>query len=288
MENSQTQEKVIMSEERLKVLARISECEKARTFDVDVEDDPEPKELLPNEIDYLNKKLSSKLKCRIANFFGTKFFEKLIKQGALRIKEVRGIENFKAVKTGAIITCNHFNVADNYIVWHSIKPHMKKGLKQKYLYKVIKEGNYTNSPPPFRLILRHCNTLPLSSNKETMRKFMRSVDTLLKRGEKILVYPEQCMWWNYRKPRPLKNGAFRFAVNSMKPVIPMFVTMEDSSDIGPDGFPIQEHTLHIFPAIYPNAKLSKPENIKSMMDENYKLWVKTYEEFYKKPLVFEE
>ena len=274
------------SEERLKILAKIDELERAQKWDEDVEDDPETIELLPDEIDYLNKKLSSKIKNKIANFFGTRFFEKLIKQGALRIKEVRGIENFLAIEGGAIITCNHFNVCDNYIVWHSIKPYMKKGLKLKKLYKVIREGNYTASPPPFRMILRHCNTLPLSSNKETMRKFMRSIDTLLKRGEKILVYPEQGMWWNYRKPRPMKTCAFRFAVNAMKPVIPMFITMEDSDVIGPDGFPIQEHTLHIMPAIYPDEKLTKPENINQMCDKNYACWVKTYEEFYNSPLEY--
>ena len=275
------------SEERLKILAKIDEFERTERWDEDVEDDPETIELLPDEIDYLNKKLSSKIKNVIANFAGTKFFEKMIKQGGLRIKEIRGIENFLKVKdSGVIITCNHFSVADNYIVWRAIKPHMKKGLKLKKLYKVIREGNYTASPPPFRMILRHCNTLPLSSNKETMRKFMRSVDTLLKRGEKILVYPEQGMWWNYRKPRPLKNGAFRFAVNAKKPVLPMFITMEDSDVIGSDGFPIQDHTLHILPAIYPDENLAKPENVNQMRDKNYQLWVQTYEEFYKSPLEY--
>ena len=72
----------------------------------------------------------------------------------------------------------------------------------------------------------------------------------------------------------------------MKPVIPMFITMEDSADIGPDGFPIQEHTLHIMPAIYPDENLAKPENVKNMREQNYALWVKTYEEFYNQPLTY--
>ena len=80
------------SEERLKVLEKIDELEKAERWDEDVEDDPETIELLPNEIDYLNKKISSKIKNVIANFAGTRFFEKLIKQKILRIKEIRGIE----------------------------------------------------------------------------------------------------------------------------------------------------------------------------------------------------
>ena len=43
------------SEERLKVLAKIAEFEKQERWDEDVEADPEAKELLPDEIDYLNK-----------------------------------------------------------------------------------------------------------------------------------------------------------------------------------------------------------------------------------------
>ena len=39
-------------------------------------------------------------------------------------------------------------------------------------------------------------------------------------GEKVLVYPEQSMWWNYRKPRPLKSGAFKFAISSIV-ILPM-------------------------------------------------------------------
>ena len=66
------------SKERLKILEKIDELERAERWDEDVEDDPETIELLPNEIDYLNKKLSSKIKTIYANFMGTMFFEKLI------------------------------------------------------------------------------------------------------------------------------------------------------------------------------------------------------------------
>ena len=36
------------------------------------------------------------------------------------------------------------------------------------------------------------------------------------------------MWNNYRKPRPTKTGAYRLAVNNDVPIIPVFITMEDS------------------------------------------------------------
>lgn len=274
------------SEQRLKVLQKIAELEKQKKWDCDVEDDPITTPLLPNKIDYLNKKLSSKIATFFANKAGTAFYENLINKKQFIIKEVRGIENFLAVKdSGAIITCNHFNVCDNYAVWRTIKPYVGK---KERLWKVIKEGNYTNSPPPFGFILRNCNTLPLSSNSDTMKKFMRAINVLLKRGSKILVYPEQAMWWNYRKPRPFKSGAFRFAATNMVPVVPFFITMQDSDILDPDGFFVQEYTIHILPAIFPDKNKTRNVNMEEMKDKNFEAWKNVYEDFYQEKLAYPE
>ena len=72
-----------------------------------------------------------------------------------------------------------------------------------------------------------------------MDKAVERLTRAVSEGEKILIYPEQGMWWNYRKPRPMTNGAFRFAVNNNVPVIPLFITMKDTDSIDGDGFPIQ-------------------------------------------------
>lgn len=270
------------SQDRLEVLERIAEYERDGKWDIDVENDPETIELLPDKVDYLNKKLSSKIATYIANIAGTRFFEKMLKSGQMIIKEIRGIENYLAVEGGAMLTCNHFNACDNYAVYRAIKPYMGK----RRLYKVIREGNFTNFPGPIGFFFRHCNTLPLSSNSETMKKFMVAVKTLLGRGEKILIYPEQAMWWNYRKPRPFKKGAFRFAVTSNVPIIPFFITMEDSENMESNGFPVQAYTIHIFPALYPKKELSKSENIEYMMTENARLWKECYESFYGEELKY--
>ena len=239
---------------------------------------------MPDQIDYLNEKFSNKIKNKIANIFGARFFDKMIANKQLIIKEVRGIENFTAVEGGRIVTCNHFSVGDNYAVWVALRDHMDG----KFLYKVIREGNYTNPPKPFGLFMRHCNTLPLSSQRATMVKFMKAFAELLRRGETILIYPEQGMWWNYKKPRPMQDGAFSIAVRNKAPIVPIFITMEDSDVIDPDGFPVQEYTLHIMPAIYPNPTLSLREAKEDMRKKNYDAWVQVYEHFYDKKLVYAE
>ena len=272
------------SAHKLELLRRIADLEKKQLWHLDVEDDPETYPMMPNQIDYLNEKFSNKIKNKIANIFGARFFDKMIANKQLIIKEVRGIENFTAVEGGRIVTCNHFSVGDNYAVWVALRDHMDG----KLLYKVIREGNYTNPPKPFGLFMRHCNTLPLSSQRATMVKFMKAFAELLRRGETILIYPEQGMWWNYKKPRPMQDGAFSIAVRNKAPIVPIFITMEDSDVIDPDGFPVQEYTLHIMPAIYPNPTLSLREAKEDMRKKNYDAWVQVYEQFYDKKLVYAE
>lgn len=272
------------SAHKLELLRRIAEFEKKELWHLDVEDDPETYPLMPDQIDYLNEKLSSKIKNKIANIAGAHFFDKMIAKRQLIIKEVRGIENFTAVEGGKLVTCNHFSACDNYAVWVALRDHMNG----KMLYKVIREGNYTNPPKPFGLFMRHCNTLPLSGQAATMKKFLRAVKTLLARGETILIYPEQSMWWNYRKPKPMQDGAFTLAIRNKAPIIPIFITMEDSDHLDGDGFFVQEYTLHILPAIYPDLTLPSAEAKEQMKQKNYEAWVKVYEDFYQKPLVYGE
>ena len=271
---------------RLEVLKRIEEYEKKGWFSKDVEDDPPTIPLTPDKVDYLNKKLKNKIATFFVNIIAVRFIKKLVKNQQMIIKEIKGIENYEAVKDkGVILTCNHFNAFDNFAIHYALFPYLYK-LGGKRLYKVIREGNFTNFPGLYGFFFRHCDTLPLSANFSTMKHFLQAVKVLLAKGNKILVYAEQGMWWNYRKPRPLTAGSFRFAVDSNVPVLPILITMNDSDKIGPDGFPIQEYTINFMPAIYPDPAKSKKENIEEMRMKNYNAWKKCYEDFYKIPLTY--
>ena len=271
---------------RLEVLARIDEYEKKGWFSKDVEEDPPTIPLTPDKVDYLNKKLKNKIATFFVNVGAKRFIKNLVKNGQMIIKDVKGIENFEAIqKSGAILTCNHFNPFDNFAIHYVLFKYMYKPGKQ-VLYKVIREGNYTNFPGIYGFFFRHCNTLPLSANFSTMKNFMTAMKVLLERGEKVLVYAEQGMWGNYRKPRPLTAGAFKFAAESKVPVLPIFITMSDSDKIGGDGFPIQEYTLHFLPAIYPDESKTVKENMEIMKDKNYEMWKEVYETTYGIPLTY--
>lgn len=79
--------------DRREVLEKIALYERQRRFDEDVENDPPAPVLLPDRVDYLNKKLKSRIATGISNFIADHYFTRLIKKDVLIIDGVEGKEN---------------------------------------------------------------------------------------------------------------------------------------------------------------------------------------------------
>ena len=271
------------AKDRVEILYKIEQFEREGRFDEDVETDPPGRMLMPDEIEYVRKTKAEKLKTKFAFKMAHKFVDELIADKKLIIKEIKGVENFHALESGAIITCNHFNAYDSFAIQLAYEAAQQP---QRNFWRVIREGNYTSFPGFYGFLMRHCNTLPLSSNIDTMKKFFAAVDELVKNGDYVLFYPEQSMWWNYRKPKPLKRGAYLYAARSGAPVLPCFITMQDSDVMGEDGFYVQEYTIHISPPILPKQGLNHRSQAEYMMKKNYEVWKQIYESVYHIPLSY--
>ena len=270
--------------ERVAVLARIEDFERRGIFDQDVEEDPPGETILPGTVDYKQSKLSTKIRAKMAFSAARKFLNKILKDGTLRVKDIIGIEHLDNLESGAVITCNHFNALDSFAM--QVAYERSTCHKKRKLFRVIREGNYTSFPGFYGMLMRSCNTLPLSSNMAAMKEFLDGVDYHLKKGNLVLIYPEQSMWWNYRKPKPLKRGGFIFAAKAGVPVVPIFICQTDTTDIGPDGFPIQEMTIHVLEPIYPDTTVHPILAANAMMEKNYEAWKEVYEKFYGKKLEY--
>ena len=289
------------SKYRVELTQKIEQYEREGKFDEDVEQDPPSRMIMPDEIDYLRRSPIAKLKTKIAHEKAKVFLKTILDKKIMIIKDIKGIENWQNLNCGAIVTCNHFNAFDSFAIQEAY--HASKKWPKSKFYRVIREGNYTSFPGFFGELMRHFYTLPLSSNMKTMVKFTDATNTLLKKGNFVLFYPEQAMWWNYRKPRPLKPGAFKFAVKNNVPVLPCFITMKDSDILGedlrreikdfdvdenflPNGYYVQEYTIHIGKPIYPDANRTTRENMEHLARENFKVWKKIYEKEYSMPLTY--
>ena len=52
---------------------------------------------------------------------------------------------------------------------------------------------------------------------------------IIKEGGLVLIYPEQEMWFNYKKPREFRIGAYHYAAEFGVPIIPCFAEMIDTA-----------------------------------------------------------
>lgn len=274
------EKEIKQSSERLAILEKIATLEKegGESFYIDVEDDPSGHELTPDEVDYLHQKASSKIKTFFARGLASVLRPMVRKD--LQITVV-GEENLANIKGGALITSNHFSIFENIAVWEVAD---RVPGKHRF-YRVIKGLNYFQ-PGWIGFLMKNCDTLPLSKNLKTMRLFGDALEKLLQEDALVLVYPEQAMWWNYRKPRPPKAGAYFYAAKFNVPIIPCFVTMEDTEKLDGNGFPKQKYTIHVMPPLYPDPEKKPRENERFMMQENYRLCCELYEKVYGKKVEY--
>lgn len=194
--------------------------------------------------------------------------------------EIVGLENAKSVKGGALITSNHFSYMDNTVLRLIA---LECGRAKKF-HIVVQETNVFMDGY-FGFLMKNCNTLPVSRSASYMRNNLYpAIEKFLARGDFILIYPEQEMWFNYKKPRDFREGAYHFAVKNNVPIIPCFIEMRNMDEPGEGGFLRVKHILHIMPPIYPDESLPERERRAAMMEADRQAKRECYERVYGIPL----
>ena len=192
-----------------------------------------------------------------------------------------GIENAFDIDSGAVITSNHYNPTDST----PIRMLARAMGKRDRLHIMVQESNMLMTGL-FGFLMKNCNTHPYVPSATYLTKsFMPFMEELLSAGDLLLVYPEAEMWYNYKKPRRERDGAFHIAAKYGVPVIPTFtemITLNGERDA--NGFLPVRHILHVLPPIYPDQSLSFRENRAKMQKLDYELKCKLYEEIYGVPL----
>jgi len=196
-----------------------------------------------------------------------------------RKTEITGLENIKGLKGGAFITANHFNPTEN-TAYRLLSQKMRMG----NLY-VISQDTNLKMGGIFGFFMYYMNIIPISPDLSYMTKHFDSlIDEAFRRKQNILVYPEQEMWFNYRKPRPLKRGAYYYAARHGRPVIPCFTEIIEEEEMETDSFRKTRWVVHVMEPIYPDPSLSVRENSMRMQALDFEAKKAAYEKAYGKPL----
>ena len=225
------------------------------------------------------KKLSYFFKNKIAN----KTVKKISKELYPDIK-INGLEKLDLadLSNGAIITSNHFNPLDSY----NIRKIVEEKLHKK-LYIVVQDTNLA-MPGFLGFLFNNIEVIPLSKSPNyIIKKFVPELKKILSKGDFILIYPEEEMWFNYKLPRPCKRGAYQFAHELDVPVISCFVKMIDTDKTDNDEFNKVKYEVSINKVIYPEAGESVKSDSRKMAEVDYEARKKSYEDAYNKKLNYE-
>lgn len=269
---------MIIGEHKDQVIANIEKCANAGKLNAKVEvDDPDISEAeikqciqtyLDNQgkLSYWIKKLIARLVLDIGDW------------QINRMTEYEGLENLIGLE-GAVVTSNHFNPVDNTAVRKALK---KGGMKRMY---IVSQATNLAMGGWVGYLMRYCDIIPISSERSYMATtFQDLLSDKLQNGHPVLIYPEQEMWFNYRKPRTPKRGAYGFAARNNVPILPLFVEVRDLPEAETDDFWRTKFIVHVMPPIYPDPNKSVRENSIEMMEKDYRRKVAAYELAYGKKL----
>lgn len=195
-----------------------------------------------------------------------------------RDTEFIGLEKIKDIRSGAILTGNHFHPYENTI------PRLISRSARRRLYIVSMVCNY-KLKGILGYLVNNTNILPITADKRYVEELLYpAIAKVIEKKDFLLMYPEQEMWYNYRKPRPLKRGAYLYAARLGVPVIPYFVEMIDTGIPDNEEFDKVRYRVHILDIIYPDPAKDVRSNSFEMMRSDYQAKVKAYEDSYGKTL----
>lgn len=190
-----------------------------------------------------------------------------------------GLEKIKELEKGAIVTCNHFNPIDSIFARAALK---KTGRKSPYI--VIQETNL-GMKGANGFLMNNMRMIPILKRPNYLLKtFIPRVKELAEAGEFIQIYPEEELWFNYRKPRPCKRGTYVFAAQANVPVLPIFIEMIDTDEPDNEQFNKLKYVVHILDPIYPDPEKTERQNSIEMAAKDYEERVEAYEKAYGKKL----
>lgn len=189
--------------------------------------------------------------------------------------KVKGRKNLKGIK-GAVTISNHVLFIDTLVI------------KQTFGFgRTFMTGAKHNCKSGlFGAILKAGGFLALNGTYEANKNLYKSVSTLLSKGKFVNFNAERGMWLNYKKPRPLKNGAFKIATVNNVPIVPMYITFAEKSWIR-DKFGFQPKVVaYILKPVYPDKNLCGGTQVQQMKEQVENEYKKAYEKIYGEKLSY--
>lgn len=196
--------------------------------------------------------------------------------------QIKGLEKIPKDLGGVLITSNHFSPLENTVIRH-----LTNTLGRKKLGIISQTSNFAMTGM-VGFLMNYADTIPISTDPRYLAKDFLSLlkERLVDKKQAILLYPEQEMWFHYRKPRPPKNGAYFYAAKLNVPILSCFVEIVDLDEDDTAEFKKVKYILHILDVLYPDGNKTARENTEMLSARDYALKKACYESVYGKELTY--
>ena len=196
--------------------------------------------------------------------------------------DIIGLDKIPNDLGGVLITSNHFSPLENTVIRH-----LTNKLGRKDLGIISQTSNFAMKGL-VGYLMNYADTIPISTEPRYLARDFLSLlkERLVDKKHAILLYPEQEMWFNYRKPRPPKDGAYFFASKLNVPIVSCFVEMVDLTEDDTPEFKKVKYILHVLDVLYPDPQKSVRENTEFLSHTDYNLKKNCYESVYGKELTY--
>lgn len=190
-----------------------------------------------------------------------------------------GAEAIPPIPGGVILTSNHFGPLENTVIRRYAKQYLKKKVR------VVSQVTNFAMPGAIGFLMNYAGTIPLAGDLRYLEgDFLSVLEERMRAGEGVLIYPEQEMWFNYRKPRPPKRGAYHFAAKLQVPVLSCFVEIRDTDKADTEEFCKVQYILHVLGLLWPDPQKTVRTNSIELAEKDYAMKKAAYEAAYGKPL----
>lgn len=171
---------------------------------------------------------------------------------------IEGKENLKKVKDiGKITISNHIHPMDCTMNGLVNFPDRTYYVSLMTNFKI----------PVIRHLIRILYAIPIPEEISNKEKFLKEIEKAIENKKTIHIYPEAALWPYYEDLRKFKKGAFRIAVETNAPIVPIVFKFEEPKGI----FKLYKNKKCIFAKVlepvYPDNTLDKNDRIEKLKEE---------------------
>lgn len=167
----------------------------------------------PREIDEKYKYIHKNPLWNVGSFFVQQILSIPIKVCYAKIKfrfKVIGKEKYKKYrKSGFFVYGNHTQpIGDTFFISQSMYPKRNYMIVNPENVSIKGLGNFVQT----------LGAIPIPTKRSGMKNFLNAIETRIKQGNSIAIFPEAHIWPYYTKIRPFKSVSFKYPVEQNVPI----------------------------------------------------------------------